>query len=94
MKLVKELKTYCKHCKKHTPHTLKEFRTGKARTLAMGTRKHLRATKKGYGGKFKAIVLVKKKTKKPTFLATCKECKKKRYFVLRSRQKRVELVSK
>jgi large subunit ribosomal protein L44e len=93
MKLPKEIKTYCRKCNKHTAHSLKEYKASKASSLSRGTRKHLRVTKHGYGGKHKYITLVRKKNKRPTYIATCKVCGKKHYFVIDTRQKKPELIA-
>ncbi|MEM0360211.1 MAG: 50S ribosomal protein L44e [Candidatus Diapherotrites archaeon] len=91
MKLPKKIKTYCKKCKKHTEHKLKEFKPGKARALAKGTRRH-EAHTKGYGGRYQFVAIVKKQNKRPTYLAECSVCKAKHYFVIPKRMKKPELV--
>ncbi|MCX6801762.1 MAG: 50S ribosomal protein L44e [Candidatus Diapherotrites archaeon] len=91
MNLPKKIKTYCKKCKKHTEHKLREFKPNKARTMAKGTRRHREHTK-GYGGKYQFVAIVKKQNKRPTFLAECSVCKAKHYFVIPKRMKKPELV--
>lgn len=91
MKMPKSVKTYCKKCNSHTAHKLKLFKSGQSRSMAHGTRRNVRKHKRGYGGKAKFVIKVKKQTKKPTFLAECATCKKKRYFVIDKRMKKVEL---
>ena len=90
MKIPKKIKHYCKKCKKHTEHKLKEFKSGRARTTAKGQRRHKRHTR-GYGGRYQYIATVKKQGKKPTFLAECTTCKAKSYFVIPKRMKKAEL---
>jgi large subunit ribosomal protein L44e len=89
MKVPKEKKIYCAKCKKHTKHKLKEFKSGAARSMAAGARRHERNTKHGYMGKYKYTVLVKKQNKKPTFVCECSECKKKIPYSLGKRMKKV-----
>ncbi len=90
MKMPKEVKIYCKKCKKHTKHKLKLVKGKKARALSKGTRKFQRKHKKGYGGKAKFIIKKKKQNVKPAFVAECIECKTKTHFVYAKRMKKVE----
>lgn len=90
MKVPKEKKMYCRKCKKHTSHKLKEFKAGKGRSSAFGNRKHERTTAHGYGGKYKYVVLVKKQNKTPTFMAECVSCKQKIPYSLGKRMKKTE----
>ncbi|MCD6478517.1 MAG: 50S ribosomal protein L44e [Candidatus Diapherotrites archaeon] len=90
MEMPKTVKRYCKKCKAHTEHTIKEYKGGRARTLAKGTRRHERNIA-GYGGKYQAIARRKKANKKPTFVATCSVCGTKHVFSLGKRMKRVQL---
>ena len=85
---------YCPTCKEHQEHKLKLYTVvamQNARTMAMGVRKNVRKHKKGYGGKSKHTKKQKKQTRKPTFMAECQKCKKKHYFVIPKRMKKVEL---
>ncbi|MEW6294950.1 MAG: 50S ribosomal protein L44e [Candidatus Diapherotrites archaeon] len=91
MNLPKEIKVYCRKCRKHTVHKLKAFKTGKARSLAFGTRRFKKKHKQGYGGKAKFPLIVKKQNKKAAFMAECLVCKKKIPFVIPKRMKKVEL---
>ncbi len=93
MHIPKEQKMYCTKCGTHTSHKLKQFKPGKARTMAWGTRQNLRKHKKGYGGKAEFTATVKKQTKKPTFIAECLVCGRKCYKVIPKRMKKTELVS-
>ncbi|MEK6958732.1 MAG: 50S ribosomal protein L44e [archaeon] len=88
MEFPKEKKLYCKKCNKHTKHKLKEFKSGKARTMAAGNRRHIRNTTHGYLGKYKYVVLVKKQNKTPTYIAECVDCKKKIPYSLGKRMKK------
>ncbi|HZX34104.1 MAG TPA: 50S ribosomal protein L44e [archaeon] len=94
MELPKEQKLYCQKCNSHTLHKLKNFKPGKARGLAWGTRQNVRRHKKGYGGKAEFTAVVKKQTKKPIFLAECSVCGRKRYFRINKRMKKIELSAK
>lgn len=90
MKIPKQIKTYCKKCKKHQPHKLSQYKSRGARTLAVGTRKNVRKHKKGYGGMAKHIATVKKQNKKPVFTAECSVCKAKHYYVIPKKMKKTE----
>ncbi len=91
MKIPKQIKTYCKKCKKHEAHKLSQYKGRGARPMSVGTRKFQRKHKSGYGGKAKIIGTVKKQNKKPTFIAECMVCKSKRYFVIPKKMKKTEL---
>ena len=91
MNIPKKIKHYCKKCKKHAEHKLKEFKPGRARAMAQGQRRHTKHTK-GYGGKHQFIATVKKQNKRPTFLAECSVCQAKSYFVIPKRMKKVTIV--
>ncbi|MDD3177900.1 MAG: 50S ribosomal protein L44e [Candidatus ainarchaeum sp.] len=90
MEIPKEIKGYCKKCKKHTLLKLKAYKPRKARANSKGTRKNIEKHKSGYGGKAKLIATVKKQNKKPVFMAECSECKGKQYFVIPKKMKKVE----
>ncbi len=92
VKVPKEIKLYCKHCKTHRTHKLKLFKAASVREVALGQRRYLAKHKSGYGGKSKYITFKKKQTKKPTFLATCSEanCGKKQYYIIAKRMKKIE----
>ena len=90
MNIPKAIKDYCKKCNKHTEHKLKPFKAGSASGLKWGTRQHKRKHDKGYGGKAEFKALIKKQTKKPTFIAECTVCKAKHYFLIPKRMKKVE----
>ena len=92
MNMPKEIKDYCKTCKTHTSHKIKHFKTGRPRIDAKGNRKN-EAKKSGYLGKYEFTATVKKKNKKPTFIATCGTCKAKHYFLIPKKMKKVELVA-
>lgn len=93
MNIPKIIKTYCPSCNGHHDHSLKLFKPAAARALAWGTRQNLRKHKKGYGGKAEFTIIVKKQNKKPTFVAACSNCKKKHYFVIPKRMKKIELAA-
>lgn len=93
LELPKTISMYCKNCKQHTPHKLKQFKSAAARAMSKGQRKHERRYKHGYGGKSKFVIKVKKQTKKPVFVAECSVCKKKQYKVIPKRMKKAEFKS-
>lgn len=93
MQIPKEVKLYCKKCKTHRVHTLKQFKAGPKRTMGEHTRKHEAKHVAGYGGKARHIMPKKKQSKRPTYLATCGECGRKTYYIVGSRLKKIpELV--
>ena len=94
MEIPKEQKLYCKKCNAHTLHKLKQFKPGKARAMAWGTRENERKHKSGYGGKAEFTATVKKQTKEPTFVIECTVCGRKGYKNIQKRMKKAELVAK
>jgi len=93
MKIPKEVKLYCKKCKKHSAHKLKPFKEGSKSSLKEHARKHEKKHVKGYGGKARHVVHIKKQSKKPVFVATCITCSAKRYHVAGNKtKKKAELV--
>ncbi len=92
MNIPKSIQTYCRKCKKHTAHKLKQFKPAAPRAMSIGTRRMQRKHKSGYGGKTKHPATVKKQTKKPTFVAECAVCRQKHYFWINKKMKKVELV--
>lgn len=93
MKIPKIVKLYCKKCRKHSEHKLKEFKAGSPSSLKFGQRRFERKHKRGYGGKAKFPIKAKKQSKKPTFTAECTVCKSKTYYVIPKRMKKAELVA-
>ena len=94
MKIPKKIKTYCPFCRKHVEHTLKLYggKAMPARAMSRGERKKQRKLK-GYGAnKIKAHrpTPVYKQGKMRAFLATCTECGKKHYFVIKARIRKIE----
>ncbi|MHA1859563.1 MAG: 50S ribosomal protein L44e [Candidatus Asgardarchaeia archaeon] len=81
MKVPKEIRTYCPHCRAHTVHKVKMPKKGKARGMAWGTLRHERRTK-GYVGKVKGQANVKKQAKRQRIILECTQCKKKQERVL------------
>ncbi|MBI4258174.1 MAG: 50S ribosomal protein L44e [Thaumarchaeota archaeon] len=76
MKVPKEIRTFCKKCKKYTIQTTSIYKRGKERTGAEGARRHAE-DKKGYGGqKFPELVRTAKTTKKQTLKLKCTVCGK------------------
>lgn len=90
MKIPKQIKTYCKKCKKHQTHKLSLYKGRAARKESIGTRKNVRKHKTGYGGMAKHIATVKKQNKKPVFTAECLVCKSKHYYVIPKKMKKTE----
>jgi large subunit ribosomal protein L44e len=86
MKLPKEVRRYCKYCRKHTLQKLETVSSARARgALKRGSlaRARLRGLNRGYGnqGKFSKPPISQwkrrtKKTKKTNLLYTCTECNK------------------
>ncbi|MCX8189736.1 MAG: 50S ribosomal protein L44e [Candidatus Diapherotrites archaeon] len=91
MEFPKKMSRYCKKCKRHTEHNIKEYKGGRARKMAKGTRKHER-NNLGYGGKYQAVAHKKKLNKKPTFSAICNVCGAKKVFTIGKRLKKPQLV--
>ncbi|MBM3228878.1 50S ribosomal protein L44e [Candidatus Parvarchaeota archaeon] len=76
MEFPKEVNTYCPHCKKHTAHKARLAAKGRARSMAIGNRKHERKLK-GHGGKRAGEKTVKKQGKRQKVVLECVVCKKK-----------------
>lgn len=93
MKIPKEIQSYCATCNKHTTAKIKLYKSASTRALAWGTRENVRKHKQGYGGKAEFNAIVKKNTKRPAFVAECNVCKKKHYFVIPKRMKKIEIVA-
>ena len=87
MKYPKELRAYCPHCGKHTAHKAKLASKGKARHMAIGTRKHERKLM-GHGGKRAGKVPVKKQGVRQKVMLECQECRKKQERVIGTRTKK------
>ncbi|MEK0324876.1 MAG: 50S ribosomal protein L44e [Nitrosopumilus sp.] len=78
MKIPKELRTFCKHCGKHTLHAVSISKKGKQRASSLGARRHAE-DKKGYGGqKYPELKRTAKTTKKTTLKIKCTICSKSR----------------
>lgn len=76
MKIPKEIRTYCLHCRKHTIHTVSLYKRGRERASSWGARRQAER-KKGYGGqKYPELKRPAKTTKKQTLKLKCKECGK------------------
>ncbi len=88
MKIEKEIKTYCKHCKKHTKHTVKLYNKKQQSGLSIGTRRHERAIR-GYVGSVEPKIHPKKLGKKQKTMLNCTVCKKtsERVFGMRTKKK-------
>ena len=72
-KMVKETRTYCPKCNKHTEHTVKLYSKGPTSGLSMGTRRAVRK-RKGYFGKVKGQASVIKAAKRQKVILVCKAC--------------------
>ncbi|KAI8142732.1 60S ribosomal protein L44 [Fennellomyces sp. T-0311] len=69
--------TFCKgqKCRKHTPHKVTQYKTGKASLAAQGKRRYDRK-QSGYGGQTKPVFHKKAKTTKKIVLRLeCTACK-------------------
>lgn len=73
MEIVKEMRTFCPKCNKHTIHTVKLYSSKPERGLSMGTRRSARK-RKGYFGKVKGQATRIKTSKRQKILLECKEC--------------------
>ncbi len=74
MHLVKQSRTHCSKCNKHTTHTISIYKRGKERKSAIGARHHAE-DRKGYGGqKFPELRRKARTTRKQTLKLKCKEC--------------------
>mmetsp|Transcript_15113 Transcript_15113/g.35761 ORF Transcript_15113/g.35761 Transcript_15113/m.35761 type:complete len:89 (-) Transcript_15113:50-316(-) len=66
--------TYCRRCKKHTEHSVTQYKPGKASLFAQGKRRYDRK-QAGFGGQTKPVFRKKvKTTKKITVRLKCKTC--------------------
>lgn len=93
MKYPKEVKAYCPKCRKHTTAKVKLASKGKARHMAIGTRKHERKLF-GHGGKRAGKVPVKKQGVRQKIILECSVCKKKQERLIGTRtKKKLELSS-
>ncbi|EEH51608.1 uncharacterized protein MICPUCDRAFT_30148 [Micromonas pusilla CCMP1545] len=71
----KAKKTFCKKCKKHAPHKVTQYKTGKASLYAQGKRRYDRK-QSGFGGQTKPVFHKKAKTtKKIVLMLQCNTCK-------------------
>ena len=76
MKMPKERRTYCSHCKKHTIHEVLRVKKHKASELKAGQRQ-FRRVMRGYGGFPRPQPSgAGKPTKKVSLILKCKGCKK------------------
>jgi large subunit ribosomal protein L44e len=74
----KQIRTYCKKCKKHTVHKVSQYKKGKVITRRQGERRYA-AKQQGFGGQTKPIFRKKAKTtKKVTLKLECTVCKTRR----------------
>ncbi|KAJ1646767.1 40s ribosomal protein L44e [Coemansia asiatica] len=77
--------TFCKSnsCRKHTPHKVTQYKTGKASLFAQGKRRYDRK-QSGFGGQTKPIFHKKAKTNKKVVLRLeCTVCKYKQQLALK-----------
>ncbi len=87
MKHPKNINAYCPKCRKHTSHKAKLASKGKARSMALGNRRHNRKLM-GHGGKRAGKVPVRKQGQRQKIMLTCSVCKKKHERVVGSRTKK------
>lgn len=81
------MNTYCPFCKHHTSHNVKLASKGRARSMAVGNRKHERKLL-GHGGKRAGEKTVKKQGKRQKVTLECSQCKKKHERVVGTRTKK------
>jgi large subunit ribosomal protein L44e len=77
--------TFCKgkQCRKHTPHKVTQYKTGKASLFAQGKRRYDRK-QSGYGGQTKPVFHKKAKTTKKIVLRLeCSVCKYKQQATIK-----------
>lgn len=73
----KTKKSFCKKCKKHTPHKVTQYKKGKESVFAQGRRRY-DSKQKGFGGQKKPIFRKKAKTTRKIVLKLeCQACKTK-----------------
>merc|ERR1739845_311023 len=71
----KQRNTFCKKCKKHTPHKVTQYKKGKESVWAQGKRRYDRK-QTGFGGQIKPVFHKKAKTTKKIVLKMqCNSCK-------------------
>jgi large subunit ribosomal protein L44e len=76
MKVPKQIRTYCPHCRKHTEHTVSQVKKKAPRSLSWGQRQFARVMR-GYGGQPRSEQKRFAKTaKKVALLLRCGECGK------------------
>ncbi|MCL5428025.1 MAG: hypothetical protein M1321_02480 [Candidatus Marsarchaeota archaeon] len=75
MKIANEINTFCRYCRQHTAHKVKNASRGQQRGLSKATRRHERAIA-GYVGSVEPKVHPKKLGKRQKVLLECKKCKK------------------
>ena len=79
----KQIRTYCKKCKKHTVHKVSQYKKGMDSLTRQGKRRY-DSKQRGFGGQTKPIFRKKaKQTKKITIKLECSICKRKRLQVLK-----------
>ncbi len=87
MKYPKEVRTYCPKCNSHQLHKARLASKGRARSMAIGTRKHERSLL-GHGSKRAGEKTVKKQGKRQKIMLECQNCKKKQERVIGTRTKK------
>jgi large subunit ribosomal protein L44e len=91
MRMPREKRTYCSHCRTHTPHEVLRVKKRKASELKGGQRQ-FRRVMRGYGGFPRPkITGAGKPTKKVSIILRCKTCKK-AHNVVGFRVKKFEIV--
>lgn len=102
MKLPKQTKRLCPHCKKHTEHKIAQTKKKSASSLSYGSKVRAkqrgRARGSGNQGRYSKPAVTKfkltgsKTTKKTDIRYQCKECKKQHVQSKGIRAKRVEFI--
>lgn len=94
MKYPSKVNAYCPNCNKSTPHKVKLYSKGSARSMAWGQLKHARKLH-GYRGKVAGEKKVMKQGKRQKIVIECSICKKKQERVIGDRtRKKLEIVTK
>eukprot|EP01115_Flamella_aegyptia_P006992 TRINITY_DN28_c1_g1_i1.p1 TRINITY_DN28_c1_g1~~TRINITY_DN28_c1_g1_i1.p1 ORF type:complete len:105 (+),score=27.82 TRINITY_DN28_c1_g1_i1:59-373(+) len=71
----KKMNTYCRKCKKHTPHKVGQYKKGKESIAAQGKRRY-DMKQSGFGGQTKPVFKKKAKTTRKIVLKLqCTSCK-------------------
>lgn len=90
MKLPREMNTYCKKCREHTTHRVKNIHKGQETDLSQGNRRFNRRTS-GYTAKIGEPVNPVKQSKKRRVMLECQECGNKQERNYPRSRKKIEI---